>query len=73
MVANGRQKKNLITVVVGTRPEVVKLAPVVRALQAASAVRLVLTGQHEELVEDLVAQLGLSPDARLGVMVPARA
>jgi len=70
MIANGRPKKSLITVVVGTRPEAVKLAPVVRALRTAAEVRLVLTGQHEELVEDLVAQLGLRPDARLGVMRP---
>ncbi len=60
----------LITVILGTRPEAVKLSPVVRALAASARVRLVLTGQHEEMVEDLIVELGLSPDIRLGVMRP---
>ncbi len=54
----------------GTRPEAVKLSPVVRALAASTRVRLVLTGQHEELVEDLTRELGLVPGARLNVMRP---
>src|SRR5450432_1021183 len=59
-----------ITVVLGTRPEAVKLAPVLRALVGIAQVRLVLTGQHGDMVENLLNDLGLCPDIRLGVMSP---
>ena len=55
-----------ITVAVGTRPEVIKLAPVVAALRAAGHhVRCVATGQHSDplLYADLFAELGCVPDA----------
>nr|WP_091554880.1 UDP-N-acetylglucosamine 2-epimerase (non-hydrolyzing) [Micromonospora pattaloongensis] len=52
----------------GTRPEVIKLAPVVRALRAAGhAVTTVDTGQHATpaMAADVQAALGLEPDVRL--------
>ena len=55
-----------ITVAVGTRPEVIKLAPVVAALRAAGHhVRCVATGQHSDplLYADLFTELGCAPDA----------
>src|ERR1700691_1871984 len=58
----------LVTVVAGTRPEIVKLAPVVRALSIPSRVRLVLSGQHQDMVAELTGELDLRPDAQLGVM-----
>jgi UDP-N-acetylglucosamine 2-epimerase (non-hydrolysing) len=60
-----------VTVVVGTRPELIKLAPVIRALERHGGdIRLVLTGQHREMVRALLAPLGLTPHADLGVMTP---
>ena len=40
------------TIVLGTRPEAIKLAPVIRMFQACDALqtRVVLTGQHREMV-----------------------
>jgi UDP-N-acetylglucosamine 2-epimerase (non-hydrolysing) len=55
-----------ITVAVGTRPEVIKLAPVVAALRAAGhAVRAVATGQHSDpkLYADMFTELHCEPDA----------
>ncbi len=55
-----------LTVPVGTRPEIIKLAPVVGALRAAGhVVRCVATGQHSDplLYADLFAELGCPPDA----------
>jgi UDP-N-acetylglucosamine 2-epimerase (non-hydrolysing) len=52
----------------GTRPEVIKLAPVVRALRAAGhVVTAVDTGQHADAAmgADVQQSLGLSPDVRL--------
>jgi UDP-N-acetylglucosamine 2-epimerase (non-hydrolysing) len=54
-----------LTVPVGTRPEVIKLAPVVHALRAAGhVVRAVATGQHYDarMYGDVFAGLGLVPD-----------
>lgn len=59
-----------VWVVSGTRPEVLKLAPVVRALSArGAAVTWVDTGQQGALVEQTFAELGLAPDRRLEVRV----
>jgi UDP-N-acetylglucosamine 2-epimerase (non-hydrolysing) len=44
-----------VLVIVGTRPEAIKMAPVIRALAAYDAkleTRVALTGQHDELVKD---------------------
>ncbi len=58
----------------GTRPEVIKMAPVVRALQAESAfqVEVLSSGQHRELLRSLIDWFGLSIDADLGVMTPGQ-
>lgn len=54
-------------VVVGTRPEAIKLAPVVLAVRAAgAAVRLCATGQHQTLAADALSWFGLAPDLGLG-------
>jgi UDP-N-acetylglucosamine 2-epimerase (non-hydrolysing) len=54
-------------VVVGTRPEVIKLAPVVRALRddARHVVSVVDTGQQPALVPSALAAVGLASDVRL--------
>jgi UDP-N-acetylglucosamine 2-epimerase (non-hydrolysing) len=57
-----------ILVPFGTRPEVIKLAPVVRALRAAGhTVTAVDTGQHADaaMSGDVQLDLGLVPDVRL--------
>ena len=59
-----------VLVVVGTRPEAVKMAPVLKALRDCPGLdsRLVLTGQHESLVDQILDVLGLEPDYDLGIM-----
>lgn len=60
-----------IAVLVGTRPEAVKLMPVIRALEEAGArPALWVTGQHRELLDPILADLGLRPAVDLGVMQP---
>ncbi len=64
-------RRQTVWCVYGTRPEVIKMAPVVWALRArpeAVAVRLVFTGQHRELARDLFAPLAMEPDLALDVM-----
>ena len=55
-----------LTVPIGTRPEVIKLAGVVSALRdRGHLVRCIATGQHEDprMYADVFAGLGLEPDA----------
>lgn len=56
--------------VAGTRPEVLKLAPVIHALRARARlrVRLCATAQHRELLDGALADFGLAADADLGLM-----
>lgn len=56
-----------VLVPLGTRPEIIKLSPVVRALVAAGfEVRTVATGQHYDaaLTDAFFAELGVTPDRR---------
>lgn len=60
-----------IAVIVGTRPEVIKMAPVVRALRAAGsrlACTVVSTGQHRDLLVRAFEDVGLAPDISLSLM-----
>lgn len=57
------------TVIFGTRPEAIKLAPVIRELTARGhAPAVVNTGQHRELLDPLLRQLGLRATVDLDVM-----
>jgi UDP-N-acetylglucosamine 2-epimerase (non-hydrolysing) len=63
--------KPVVACVVGTRPEAIKMAPVVLALQQAEvACRLVVTGQHRELLFPILDFFKLKPDCDLAVMRP---
>lgn len=65
-------KKPCVATVVGTRPEAIKMAPVVRALDASEEVEhlLLVTGQHRELLDSALADLELTPDHDLDLMTP---
>lgn len=56
-----------VHVVVGTRPEAVKLAPLVLEMRAAGAVEpvVVATGQHPEMVDQILDDFGIVPDVRI--------
>lgn len=56
-------------VVFGTRPEAIKLAPVVLALRTSGFdVRAVTTGQHEALVREVLPLFGIEAAADLAIM-----
>ena len=56
--------------VFGTRPEAIKMAPVIRALDASGCLRPVVcvTDQHEEMLDQVLDFFDVKPDFRLGVM-----
>ena len=64
--------KPRVTIVLGTRPEAIKLAPVIQEFRACSALetRVVLTGQHREMVTQVMELFQLSADQDLDLMAP---
>ena len=64
-------KRNIL-VFMGTRPEAVKLAPVVAALRGSSDFHctVVATGQHKEMFRQVADTFGFAVDADLDVMRP---
>lgn len=56
--------------VVGTRPEAIKMAPVFRALQEQGVLRpvLVATSQHRQLLRQALEPFDLKPDVDLDIM-----
>jgi UDP-N-acetylglucosamine 2-epimerase (non-hydrolysing) len=62
--------KRTILCTIGTRPEAIKLAPLVRVLQKLPRLRcrVLLTGQHRELVDEVLEFFGIKPDIDLNVM-----
>ena len=56
--------KKKVLVVFGTRPEYIKLFPVIRELKGRSWADpfFVLTGQHRDLVEETIEEIGIYPD-----------
>jgi UDP-N-acetylglucosamine 2-epimerase (non-hydrolysing) len=66
--------KQKVIVVVGTRPEAIKMAPVYRAFVEHPGFTpiLVSTGQHTALLRKALDDFGLKPDHELQVMTPAQ-
>jgi UDP-N-acetylglucosamine 2-epimerase (non-hydrolysing) len=58
----------------GTRPEAIKLAPVVLALAATPGIRhtLCVTGQHRQMLDQVLRIFDLAPDHDLDIMKPGQ-
>ena len=61
-----------VLVVLGTRPEAIKLAPVITELRRHSDVmtRICVTGQHREMVRPILELFNVCPDIDLALMTP---
>ena len=61
--------------VFGTRPEAIKLCPVVRRMREACqgiAVRVCVTAQHREMLDQVLECFGVRPDWDLNLMTPGQ-
>lgn len=58
----------------GTRPEAIKMFPVVQALRAVDQfdVRVVVTAQHREMLDQVMQMAGIEPDIDLDLMQPGQ-
>lgn len=63
-----------VLVVFGTRPEAIKLAPVVKALRQAGMfeVRVCVTAQHRQMLDQVLELFAITPDVDLDVMQPGQ-
>lgn len=68
-------QKRKILFIFGTRPEAIKLAPVVLHFQREAAeleTRVVVTAQHRGLLDQVLAAFALTPDHDLNLMTPGQ-
>ncbi|MFH0908184.1 MAG: UDP-N-acetylglucosamine 2-epimerase (non-hydrolyzing) [bacterium] len=65
--------KKRILCVVGTRPEAIKMAPVILELQRRAdsfETTVMATAQHREMLDDVMKVFGIRPDIDLDIMTP---
>lgn len=64
--------KPVVLIIFGTRPEAIKLFPVVHALRAREdvGVRVLVTGQHRQMLDQVLEIGEIIPDHDLNVMAP---
>ena len=67
------RRKKILTVF-GTRPEAIKMAPLVRALAVDKQInaKLCVTAQHREMLDQVLALFEIKPDFDLQVMKPGQ-
>jgi UDP-N-acetylglucosamine 2-epimerase (non-hydrolysing) len=65
--------KNIL-IVFGTRPEAIKMAPVVKALQSSQdfSVSVCVTAQHREMLDQVLDLFEIKPDYDLNIMQPGQ-
>ncbi len=72
--AEHRSHIKRILAVVGTRPEAIKMAPVIRALKGQSwaDVRVLATAQHRQMLDQVLEAFDIVPDIDLDIMMPSQ-
>ena len=70
----GAHQVTPVLLVIGTRPEAIKMLPVVRALRQLPEVdlKVVTTGQHRQMLDQVFAVFGEKPDIDLDLMTPGQ-
>jgi len=68
--ASATRRVRRVAVFMGTRPEVIKLAPVIKALERSPGLQplVISTGQHREMLDQIVETFDLRIDHDLDVM-----
>ena len=61
-----------VLIAFGTRPEAIKMAPLVKALQddLSFDIRVLVTGQHREMLDQVLKVFDITPDFDLNLMAP---
>lgn len=61
-----------ILIIIGTRPEAIKMAPVIHALEKDLSVKVCVTGQHREILDQVLDVFKIRPQYDLNIMVPGQ-
>jgi UDP-N-acetylglucosamine 2-epimerase (non-hydrolysing) len=61
-----------ILAVFGTRPEAIKMAPVIRALEGHFDVKICVTAQHRQMLDQVLELFKIIPDYDLDIMQPGQ-
>ena len=61
-----------ILAVFGTRPEAIKMAPVIRALEGHFDVKICVTAQHRQMLDQVLELFQIIPDYDLDIMQPGQ-
>ena len=63
-----------ILIVFGTRPEAIKMAPIVNAFKSSFAIdaRVCVTGQHREMLDQVLSLFEIRPEYDLKIMKPGQ-
>ena len=66
--------KQTIALVAGTRPEVIKMAPVYAALKESATLTPVMisSGQHRQMLDQVLSLFGIVPEYDLNLMRPGQ-
>lgn len=66
--------KKRISLIFGTRPEAIKLCPLVLALREATHLQphVCVTGQHRQMLDQVLEVFGVKPDVDLSLMQPGQ-
>ena len=59
-----------VSIIFGTRPEAIKMAPIILAMKAISDLncRVCVTGQHRQMLDQVLEVFGITPDVDLNLM-----
>ena len=58
--------------VIGTRPEAIKMAPLIKSFRSSSMIshKICMTGQHVQILDGILNFFDIIPDYNLSVMTP---
>ena len=71
----GTMVKKKVLIIIGTRPEAIKLAPIVAELKRRSdwfVHKVCVTAQHREMLDQVLELFGIKPDYDLDIMKPCQ-
>ncbi len=66
--------KKRVMIIFGTRPEAIKMAPVVKSLRSHPSIecQVCITAQHREMLDQVLAMFAIQPEVDLGLMRPGQ-
>lgn len=70
----GTMMTQKIMTIFGTRPEAIKMAPIIKALEKDTRFEscVVVTAQHREMLDQVLETFAIKPDFDLNIMTPIK-